>query len=170
MSNQAVSPVIRARNQALTHIGGEQGRAAAYAAIQRVAGLAVFLVRKDSAMSKSAKKPASPDSSHRDVCERLEKLTGGTITVMFAPDDYLENDPESMGHLFSGFLSADVDNDVLDIDDRGDVADQLVQQLEAIGAFYSDLAQLTSQRIDLENGGRVRKASKRELMAKEVVA
>lgn len=43
MFHQATSPVIRARNQAMIRTGGEQGRAAVSAAIQRVAGLVVFL-------------------------------------------------------------------------------------------------------------------------------
>jgi len=43
LQHQAIGPVIRARNQAMIRIGGEQGRAASPDAFQRVAGPVVFL-------------------------------------------------------------------------------------------------------------------------------
>jgi hypothetical protein len=42
VSQQAESPVIRARNQAMIRTGGEQGRAATHIAYQRVVGLPAF--------------------------------------------------------------------------------------------------------------------------------
>jgi len=108
-------------------------------------------------MKKVSKKP---DPKHRDVCERLERLTGGCVTFQYYPEDFLVDDPQSEGHLYSGWLSAAMDNDVLDLDDRKDLEEQIVKQLEAIGEFYSDLAKMVDERIDLDCGERVRHGKK----------
>ena len=108
-------------------------------------------------MKKSTKKA---DPEHRDICERLERLTGGCLMFKFYPKDFLVDDPQSEGHLYSGWLSAEMDGDVLDLDDREDMEEQIVKQLKAIGEFYEDLAKMVDDRIDLDCGERVRSGRK----------
>ena len=76
---------------------------------------------------KAKSKKADPE--HRELCDRLERLTGGCLNIVYAPNDYLDGDPGSEGHLYSGWISGAVSNsDVLDLDDRGDLEKQIVEQ------------------------------------------
>ena len=63
--------------------------------------------------TKSAKAVVSAERSHDAVCKRLEMLTGGCVTVIHTPDDYLNSDDpkRARGHLYAGWLSAAMDND-----------------------------------------------------------
>lgn len=113
------------------------------------------------------KKPATRDGARRNICDRLERLTGGCITILYCPNDFLAKDETAKGHLYSGFLAAHMDNDVLDLDDRLDLSleRQIVQQIEAIASFYDDLARVVSDRLDLDSAFKVRERKKTVLLA-----
>ena len=96
------------------------------------------------------------DSTQRAVCEQIKELSGGCLEAVHQPGDYFANDPDSKGHLYSAWLNPHLDFDLVDVDDREDIGEQLVRQCEAIGSYYGDLSRMIEARLDLLNPGRVR--------------
>lgn len=64
-------------------------------------------------------------------------------------------------------MAAHMDNDVIDLDDRRSesLEQQIVKQIEAIAAFYDDLARVVSDHMELDNAGKVRERKKTVVLA-----
>jgi hypothetical protein len=76
------------------------------------------------------------------VASRLSALTGGSCPIKFEPTDAAVGDPESKGHFFSGCLDPFETNEeeFLCLDDRLDLEQQLIDELQRVGRIYFKLA------------------------------
>ena len=84
------------------------------------------------------------------LARRLSALTAGrlSVSISWSRDSYLSNDPESKGHLLSGRLECDNEEDYVNIDGRGEDAFlQLVKELRRIGRIYNRIADRVCRRI-----------------------
>jgi hypothetical protein len=87
--------------------------------------------------------PPEPELSPQEWAAKLNQATGYDMQIQ-PTNAFFEHDRSSEGHLYSGHLSHDIDEDAADfitLDDRnGDLPGQLVKELERIGKMYFEFA------------------------------
>lgn len=84
------------------------------------------------------------------IARQLSKLTDGRISVSYSPGTYCTDDLGARGHIFHGHANPSCSEedftDFIHLDDRrGDLADQLIAELERIAGEYLCVAALVTK-------------------------